>query len=128
MITREIARAHVITTLDGNAEGHDIEAILDELHDYLGHYNLDELQEVWHTPYEYWEVVQSHAYRVPAAVKAIITADAMIQEKEQEIRLLIQERAQAIQTAMQDGHTGEDIGKALNVEQPRVAHMLKQGK
>jgi len=60
---RADAEAYVTTSLGDYADDHDIDAIIDEVHDYLGHYDFDQLDTEDHDDYDYWTVVKKHAVK-----------------------------------------------------------------
>ena len=57
---RATAEAYVTTTLREYADEIDIDGIIDEVHDYLGHYDFDQLDTDEHADFDYWQVVAHH--------------------------------------------------------------------
>lgn len=119
MTTKAKATKKVTKALGDTASQYDIEAIVEHLHDYIGSYDFTDIDQ---TNIE----ATAEEYEV-GTLSAVVQVHSELQEAELQVKALVKKRSEAIQAALLAGHTQQAIGHELDVKQPRVAYMLKQG-
>lgn len=127
MKTRPDAEHYVTTTLGDYVDDFDIDAIIDEVHDYLGHYDFDQLDTDEHMDYDYNAVLQKYD-RLEMIYQGRIAYLSALAEAEE----LKQENDELIRESIKDKTTGEGaysmyaIAKKLHMSESAIAYIRDQ--
>ena len=128
-MTRHDAERYVTESLGDYADQYDIDAIIDEIHDYLGHYDFDQLDTDDHADYDYNAVLQKYD-RLEMIYQGRIAYLSKLAEAEE----LKQANDQLIRDSIKDKTTGEGaysmyaIAKKLHMSESAIAYIRDQGK
>lgn len=121
MTTRQEAETYVTTTLGDYADDHDIDAIIDDIHDQLGHYDFTKTED--HSDW-YWEVVKKHAY--PDLMEQIFQSRVEYLSALAEAETKKRVSDDLIREGIKAGYSMYAIAKKLHMSESAIAYIRDQ--